>query len=61
MGSYLGTKGPKNHFENYQKLAIFHVFFALEPYNPYIESDCSLLHTLWNVPMLNQSFMGLLE
>ena len=45
MGSYLGFKGPKNHFEKSQKNTIFHIFWELEPYYPNIESNFSLVDT----------------
>jgi len=43
-GWYLAPKGPKIT-KNHPKLTIFHIFWALEPYHPYIESNFSLVHT----------------
>ena len=58
MGSYLGSKGPKNKNKS-PKLTFFkNIFLPLQSYYPYIESNLSLVQTLWNVSMLNQSFMG---
>ena len=45
MGSYPGTKGAKNNKKKSHKEMPFHIFWALEPYHPYSESNFSLVHT----------------
>ena len=48
-------------FKNHPKLAIFHIFWGLEPYHSYIESNFSLVHTWLSVPKIKLSFIGCLE
>ena len=46
MWSYSGSNGLEKH-QKFLKSAIFHIFWTLEPYHPYIQSNLSffLVHT----------------